>query len=249
MAERYRIFFNALENYPTNLKFRAVDRELARSVAWRHFCSVCAILRVLFRLGIRACDSLWWYGMMWLLSCALWIFRYAAMRVSFEETGRISSTFFHFVEFALARCPQIWKIGGNYLGNFIGEVVWYQSKTSWYGWWWTVLKNVYFQCFICILALFVYILRLFIYTLNLLTYILDLFNCVFIFVCFHHWYVYLLSTIYLRTFFSYYIVHKGLFYICRLSKTIIKSAYIVDVILFSIFKSRNASNLYLHCSI
>lgn len=164
MAERYRIFFNALENYPTNLKFRAVDRELARSVAWRHFCSACAILRVLFRLRIRACDSLWWYGMMWrLLSCALWIFRYAAMRVSFEEAGCISSTFFHFVEFALARCPQIWKIGGSYLGNFIGEVVWYQSKNLWYGWWWTVLKNVYFQIFyfysrvICLYSSFVYL--------------------------------------------------------------------------------------------
>ena len=165
MAERYRIFFNALENYPTNLKFRAVNRELARSVTWRHFCSVCAILRVLFRLGIRACDSLWWYGMMWLLSCALWIFRYAAMRVSFEETGRISSTFFHFVEFALARCPQIWTIGGSCLGNFIREVVWYQSKNLWYGWWWTILKKCIFPILLFLFSRYLFIFFAYSFTL------------------------------------------------------------------------------------
>lgn len=111
------------------------------------------------------------------------------------------------------------------------------------------IKKMYISnSFISILALFVHILRLFIYTLNLLTYNLDLFNYVFIIVCFHHWFVYLLSTIYLCIFFSYYIV-VSLFYFYRLSKTIIKSPYIVDVILFSIFKSRNASNLYLHRSV
>lgn len=164
MAERYRIFFNALENYPTNLKFRAVDRELARSVAWRHFCSACAILRVLFRLGIRACDSLWWYGMMWLLSCALWIFRYAAMRVSFEEAGRISSTFFHFVEFALARCPQIWKIGGSYLGNFIGEIVWYQSTNLWYGYV-NYIKKCIFPIFLFLFSRYLFIFLVYLFTL------------------------------------------------------------------------------------